>query len=101
VGGGRVGALESMIPPPAIRQWILEDKVHPIYSSMQTGQEKVGMQTMNQCLATLYHKKQVTLEHVLEKSPNRDDLQDLINRGVGIVAGAGLHRPRPVGASTR
>src|SRR5438034_1449437 len=90
VGGGRIVALEIMIPTPAIRNLIREDKVHQIYSSMQTGQEKVGMQTMNQCLATLYQRKQVTLEHVLEKSSNRDELQDLINRGVGVVAGAGL-----------
>jgi twitching motility protein PilT len=101
IGGGRVVALEIMIPTPAIRNLIREDKIHQIYSSMQTGQEKVGMQTMNQCLATLYHRKQVTLEHVLEKSSNRDELQDLINRGVGVVAGAGLQRPRPVGAPTR
>jgi twitching motility protein PilT len=101
IGGGRVVALEIMIPTPAIRNLIREDKIHQIYSSMQTGQEKVGMQTMNQCLATLYQRKQVTLEHVLEKSSNRDELQDLINRGVGVVAGAGLQRPRPVGAPTR
>jgi twitching motility protein PilT len=101
IGGGRVVALEIMIPTPAIRNLIREDKVHQIYSSMQTGQEKVGMQTMNQSLATLYQKKQVTLEHVLEKSSNRDELQDLISRGVGVVAGAGLQRPRPVGAPTR
>src|SRR5262247_3914938 len=61
IGGGRVVALEIMIPTPAIRNLIREDKVHQIYSAMQTGQEKVGMQTMNQCLATLYHRKQVTL----------------------------------------
>jgi twitching motility protein PilT len=101
IGGGRVVALEILIPTPAIRNLIREDKIHQIYSSMQTGQEKVGMQTMNQCLATLYQRKQVTLEHVLEKSSNRDELQDLISRGVGIVAGAGLNRPRPVGAPTR
>jgi twitching motility protein PilT len=101
IGGGRVVALEIMIPTPAIRNLIREDKIHQIYSSMQTGQEKVGMQTMNQCLATLYQRKQVTLEHVLEKSSNRDELQDLINRGVGVVAGAGLQRPRSVGAPTR
>lgn len=101
IGGGRVVALEIMIPTPAIRNLIREDKVHQIYSAMQTGQEKVGMQTMNQSLATLYQRKQVTLEHVLEKSSNRDELQDLINRGVGVVAGAGLQRPRPVGAPTR
>src|SRR6187401_3303966 len=101
IGGGRVVALEIMIPTPAIRNLIREDKIHQIYSSMQTGQERVGMQTMNQCLATLYQRKQVTLEHVLEKSSNRDELQDLISRGVGVVAGAGLQRPRPVGAPTR
>jgi twitching motility protein PilT len=101
IGGGRVVALEIMIPTPAIRNLIREDKIHQIYSAMQTGQEKVGMQTMNQCLATLYQRKQVTLEHVLEKSSNRDELQDLISRGVGVVAGAGLQRPRPVGAPTR
>src|SRR5690349_18296952 len=100
-GGGRVVALEILIPTPAIRNLIREDKVHQIYSAMQTGQEKVGMQTMNQSLATLYQRKLVTLEHALEKSSNRDELQDLISRGVGVVAGAGLQRPRPVGAPTR
>ena len=101
VGGGRVVALEIMVPTPAIRNLIREDKIHQIYSAMQTGQEKLGMQTMNQSLATLYQRKLVTLEHVLEKSSNRDELQDLISRGVGVVAGAGLQRPRPVGAPTR
>ena len=92
IGGGRVAALEIMIPTPGIRNLIREDKVHQIYSAMQTGQEKMGMQTMNQCLATLYQKKSVTLEIALGASSNRDELQDLINRGVGVVAGAGLGR---------
>ncbi len=93
VGGGRVVSLEIMIPTPAIRNLIREDKIHQIYSSMQTGQEKVGMQTMNQSLATLYQKKQITLETALGASSHREELQDLINRGVGVVAGAGLGRP--------
>ena len=92
IGGGRVAALEIMIPTPGIRNLIREDKVHQIYSAMQTGQEKMGMQTMNQCLATLYQKKSVTLEIALGASSNKDELQDLINRGVGVVAGAGLGR---------
>jgi twitching motility protein PilT len=91
--GGRVAALEIMVPTPAIRNLIREDKVHQIYSAMQTGQEKMGMQTMNQCLATLHQRKQITLETALSASSNRDELQDLINRGVGVVAGAGLARP--------
>jgi twitching motility protein PilT len=93
IGGGRVVSLEIMIPTPAIRNLIREDKVHQIYSAMQTGQEKVGMQTANQSLATLYQKKLVTLETALGASSNRDELQDLINRGVGVVAGAGMGRP--------
>ena len=91
--GGRIAALEIMVPTPAIRNLIREDKVHQIYSAMQTGQEKMGMQTMNQCLATLHQRKQITLETALGATSNRDELQDLINRGVGIVAGAGLGRP--------
>jgi twitching motility protein PilT len=100
IGGGRVVALEIMIPTPAIRNLIREDKIHQIYSAMQTGQEKVGMQTMNQSLATLYQKRLVTLETAMSRSSNRDELQDLINRGVGVVPGAGLGRPgvvRPAG----
>jgi twitching motility protein PilT len=93
IGGGRVAALEIMVPTPAIRNLIREDKIHQIYSAMQTGQEKMGMQTMNQCLATLQQRKQITLETALGASSNRDELQDLINRGVGVVAGAGLGRP--------
>jgi twitching motility protein PilT len=93
ISGGRVAALEIMVPTPGIRNLIREDKVHQIYSAMQTGQEKMGMQTMNQSLATLYQKKQITLEMALSASSNRDELQDLINRGVGVVAGAGLGRP--------
>src|SRR2546422_106543 len=93
IGGGRVVSLEIMIPTPAIRNLIREDKVHQIYSAMQTGQEKVGMQTMNQSLATLQQRRQVTLETAIAASSNRDELQDLINRGVGVVAGAGLNRP--------
>jgi twitching motility protein PilT len=93
IGGGRVCSLEIMIPSPAIRNLIREDKIHQIYSAMQTGQEKFGMQTANQSLATLYMKKLITLEHAMTASSNREELQEMINRGVGVVAGAGLGRP--------
>jgi twitching motility protein PilT len=90
---GRVVSLEIMVPTPAIRNLIREDKVHQIYSMMQAGQEKLGMQTMNQSLATLYHKRLISLEMAIAASSLKDELQDLINRGVGVVAGAGLNRP--------
>jgi twitching motility protein PilT len=93
-GKGRVVALEIMVPNPAIRNLIRDDKVHQIYSSMQTGQEKMGMQTMNQCLATLYQKRLITLEAAMEKSALKDELEQMIARGAGVVAGAGMqNRP--------
>src|SRR5690606_12742458 len=92
-GQGRVVALEVLVPTPAIRNLIREDKIHQIYSAMQTGQEKVGMQTMNQSLASLYFKRSITLETAMAASSNREELQEMINRGVGVVPGAGLARP--------
>jgi twitching motility protein PilT len=91
-GKGRVVSLEIMIPTPAIRNLIRDDKIHQIYGQMQAGQEKLGMQTANQSLATLYMKRLITLETALGASSMRDELQDMINRGVGVVAGAGLGR---------
>jgi len=93
IGGGRVCSLEIMMPTPGIRNLIREDKVHQIYSAMQTGQEKLGMQTANQSLASLHLKKIVTLETALGASSNKEELQEMINRGVGVVAGAGMGRP--------
>ena len=92
-GKGRVVALEILVPTPGIRNLIREDKVHQIYSAMQTGQEKLGMQTMNQSLATLYFKRQITLDTAIGASSNREELQEMISRGTGVVAGAGLGRP--------
>jgi len=92
-GDGRVVAMEILVPTPGIRNLIREDKVHQIYSAMQTGQEKLGMQTMNQSLATLYFRRQITLETAIGASSNREELHEMINRGVGVVPGAGLSRP--------
>ena len=92
-GKGRVVSLEILVPTPGIRNLIREDKVHQIYSAMQTGQEKLGMQTMNQSLATLYFRRLITLETAINASSNREELQEMINRGAGVVAGAGMGRP--------
>jgi twitching motility protein PilT len=80
-GQGRALAMEVLVPNSAIRNLIREDKIHQIYSMMQTGQDKFGMQTFNQSLTSLYFKKQITLEMALARSSNGDELQDLINRG--------------------
>ncbi len=91
-GKGRVCSLEILVPTPAIRNLIRDDKVHQIYGAMQAGQEKLGMQTANQSLASLYQKRLISLEVAMSASSNRDELQDMINRGVGVVAGAGMGR---------
>ena len=83
-GDGRVMALEILIPNAAIRNLIREDKIHQIYSMMQTGQDKFGMQTFNQALATAYHKKQITLDVAMQRTSNADELKDLIERGSGL-----------------
>ena len=92
-GTGRVCALEILVPTAAIRNLIRDDKIHQIYGSMQSGQEKYGMQTMNQSLASLHMRRVISLDTAMSASSNRDELQDMINRGVGVVAGAGLGRP--------
>ena len=91
-GKGRVCSLEIMVPTPAIRNLIRDDKIHQIYGAMQAGQEKLGMQTANQSLASLHMKRLISLETAMTASSNKDELQDMINRGVGVVAGAGLGR---------
>jgi len=83
VGKGRVLALEVMIPNPAIRNLIREDKIHQVYSSMQTGQLKFGMQTFNQSLSELVLKGEITQDMAISYSSNQDELRELINRGVG------------------
>ncbi len=81
-GTGRVMAMEIVIPNAAVRNLIREDKIHQIYSAMQTGQDKFGMQTFNQSLAMLYLSKQITLQSALQRSSNPEELQEMINRGV-------------------
>jgi twitching motility protein PilT len=89
---GRIVALEILVPTPAIRNLIREDKIHQIYSAMQTGQERLGMQTMNQSLATLFLSKQISLETALSATSHKEELQEMIQRGTGVVPGAGMGR---------
>jgi twitching motility protein PilT len=73
--------LEVMIPTPAIRNLIREDKIHQIYSQMQLGQAKHGMQTANQCLHSLVSKKQITMEQAIEYSSDPEELKNMIASG--------------------
>jgi twitching motility protein PilT len=89
-GQGRVPAMEIMIPNAAIRNLIREDKIHQIYSQMQIGQGKSGMQTLNQCLAALFLKRLVSLEEAVAHSADPDELQQ-------IIASGGIQGGRPQG----
>jgi twitching motility protein PilT len=88
-GQGRVLALEIMMPNPAIRNLIREDKVHQIYSSMQTGQNQFGMQTMNQSLCSLYMKRTISYEQAVSRSSYQDELISMIERGAVHSTAAG------------
>jgi twitching motility protein PilT len=83
-GKGRCLAMEILIPNPAIRNLIRENKVHQIYSSMQLGQEKFGMQTFNQSLAELYFKGWITFETAIGVTSFPEELTDIVQRREGI-----------------
>ncbi len=91
-GRGRALAMEILVPNAAIRNLIREDKVHQIYSMMQTGQDLHGMQTFNQSLATLYHKRLISRELAMQRTSNVNELRDLIDRGAGLNTGNGSAR---------
>ena len=97
-GRGRALAMEILVPNSAIRNLIREDKVHQIYSMMQTGQDLHGMQTFNQSLATLFHKRMISRETAMQRTSNLNELRDLIDRGAGLNNGNG-GGPRPVSGS--
>jgi twitching motility protein PilT len=93
-GRGRAMVMEILVPNPAIRNLIREDKIHQIYSSMQTGQDKFGMQTFNQSLFQAYQSKQISLETAMQRTSNVDEMQDMINRG-GAPSAAAARPPAP------
>ncbi len=93
VGGGRALALEVMVPTPAIRNLIREDKIHQMYSQMQMGQAKSGMQTLNQSLCGLHLRKLITLEDAMAHSSDPEELRTMIANG-----GQAVQRPPTAGA---
>ena len=70
--------MEILVPTPAIRNLIREDKIHQIYSSMQIGQALSGMQTMNQSLLALYTRRIISLEDAIGRSTDPGELQNMI-----------------------
>src|SRR5450432_940240 len=93
---GRTLALEVMVPNAAIRNLIREDKVHQIYSSMQVGQAKYGMQTFNQSLASLVVKRLITQDEAFGRSSDPEELRNILAGGAmaGNLPG---HTAQPMG----
>jgi len=72
-GKGRAMAAEILVCTPAIRALIRDDKIHQIYSMMQSG-KKWGMQTMNDALYQLYMSREVAWEEVVKASSDPIEL---------------------------
>jgi len=78
-GTGRAMAAEILVVTPAIRALIRDDKIHQIYSSMQSG-KKFGMQTMNDALYQLYMSREVAEEDCLRVSSDPNEFMRLIGK---------------------
>ena len=88
-GKGRVLAVELLVPNPAIRNLIREDKIHQVYSMMQTGQAKFGMQTMNQSLFDLYTRGLLSYEEAVGRSVVPDEIIAMLQKTMATTSGRG------------
>jgi len=75
---GRVVATEIMIPNPAIRNLIREAKIHQVYSQLQVGQLRNGMQTMTQSLLDLYSRRVISYDEALGHATEPDELRPML-----------------------
>ncbi len=73
-GDGRCLAYEIMLENFGIKAMIREEKVHQIFSSIQTG-AKDGMRTMNQSLYELYKKGKITYQEASAHVTDSDDFK--------------------------
>ncbi len=73
-GTGRVACCEVMVCTPAIRNLIRSEKIHQIYSLMQTGAQ-FGMQTMDQGLAKMVKEGKITEGVAFDRCRNEEDLR--------------------------
>ena len=81
-GRGRAMAAEILVVTPAVRALIRDDKIHQIYSTMQSG-KKYGMQTMNDALYSLYMNREVALDDCLRASHDPNEFLRMIGQSPG------------------
>jgi twitching motility protein PilT len=84
-GRGRVLAVEVMIPNPAIRNLIREEKIHQIYSQMQVGQLKFGMQTMTQSLVDLYQRRLISYDEAMGHATEPAEIRNMLGPPGGVT----------------
>jgi twitching motility protein PilT len=77
IGGGRALSCEVLVANTAIRSLIRDDKVHQMQGMLEIGQ-KIGMQTMNQDLARLFNKGQISMKDALGSTPDPEGLQKML-----------------------
>jgi twitching motility protein PilT len=77
-GKGRVAGVEVLIPTPAIRNLVREDKIHQVYSQMQIGQDETGMITMNQCLKSFCDKGLIDNDTAVSYTTNPEELEKML-----------------------
>ncbi len=79
-GKGRTAAIELMLDTSAVRNLIRDEKEHQLYSAIQTSRN-MGMQTMDQDLARLYLKGEVTKDDIMERCIDSGEIKRLIQKG--------------------
>ena len=100
-GRGRALACEVLIPTPAIRNLIREDKIHQIYSQMQVGQSTSYMQTMNQSLYRLLRSGDITLDDAMARTSDQEELRTMLEQGTANVGQRGGRGGRDGGRGSR
>jgi len=97
-GRGRAMAAEVLVVTPAIRALIRDDKVHQIYSSMQSG-KKFGMQTLNDALYALYMGREITVEEALRVTGSQDEFLRMIGKDPAVTGEKASNQTRQIVAS--
>jgi twitching motility protein PilT len=92
---GRCLAMEIMVPNVAIRNLIRENKIHQIYGSMQVGQDKYGMITLNQSLLNLFARRFITYEQAINQSTEAEELKAMIDGMNARMGQQGGQQQRP------
>src|SRR5690606_24849707 len=76
-GRGRLICAEIMVATPAIRALIRDDKIHQIYSALQSG-KKHGMQAMADAIYQPYMARDITKEEALRAAPDYNEFLRMI-----------------------